>query len=460
MSHRKVTYLSEHEDRQSCYEKSVKISHELKRADIPPISSSRHHRYYDIDSTFRNRTIYPNPANFVINTSNLPKGSVAPGQAEDPISLAIPLVTGQLPPQTPIVLPPVPPSTTSITFPATSPTVIQMPNAYTGGSPFPFIYYNIYNYYAGWYLGLSTIANPVPEYRQIQSYSSNYQQVTLTNPFTIVDPNTTPYFTLSKQLPLFTGIVGTTTYVAPTPTTAAIPASPTTTTIQLDPNIGGNPASNVNNAYVGSYLYITPPPNVINSGNIMGYYSLITQYDGINHIATLSSPLIITPAVGSEVLISQYTRDNSGTLIHNTVFGNNPMCHNVSLIYLSIPNVPLSNTLANGGNISSYPYVYVRFENEFNSSTSDGLISSNNSKAYYSQFKIPVPGFNPSDTFVHFRDSRMSQTIKFRGDQPIRFSVMLPNGDPLQFIVPDTSSPYEPNPFLQVSATFQIDKTE
>ncbi len=451
MSHRKVTYLLDNEDRYACYEKSARITQELKRADIPLISTARYHRYYDIDSAFRNRTIYPNPADFVINTSNLPKGGVSVAQAEDPISLGIPLVTGELPAQTP------PPTG----FPTPTDLIIQLPNQYTGGLPAPYMYYNIPNYYAGWYLGIATDINSLPEFRQISSYSNTYQQATISSPFSSA-PVGGEIFTLRKQLPIFSGTVGTSLpipeiIVSPAETIPAIPATPHTMYVKLI----GSP-SNVNGTYVGNYIYIANQTNggVNNGGSVKGYFSLIVAYDGANNIATLATPLAVTPTVGEPVYITQYTRDNSGTLVHNSVFGNNPTCHNVSLIYLSIPNLPIANILSNGASILVYPYIYIRFENDTNSSTADGLISSNNSKAYYALFKIPVPNCHPSETFIHFRDSRMNQTIKFRGDQPIRFTVMLPNGEPIRYIAQDTLSPFEPNPFLQVSATFQIDKIE
>ena len=50
----------------------------------------------------------------------------------------------------------------------------------------------------------------------------------------------------------------------------------------------------------------------------------------------------------------------------------------------------------------------------------------------------------------------MRQTIKFKPNDNLVFSIYLPNGQPLEFLEPDNFSPYPPKDYLQISGVFSI----
>jgi hypothetical protein len=52
----------------------------------------------------------------------------------------------------------------------------------------------------------------------------------------------------------------------------------------------------------------------------------------------------------------------------------------------------------------------------------------------------------------------MMQTIKFKPNDCLRFSVFLPDGTLFQPVQPDTLSPYPPNYLLQIDAMFSINR--
>ena len=64
---------------------------------------------------------------------------------------------------------------------------------------------------------------------------------------------------------------------------------------------------------------------------------------------------------------------------------------------------------------------------------------------------------NPNNsTFVNFDGDGMDQTIKFKPNDNLYFSVRLPNGELYSPVESETFSPLEPNPYIQISAAFSI----
>ena len=57
--------------------------------------------------------------------------------------------------------------------------------------------------------------------------------------------------------------------------------------------------------------------------------------------------------------------------------------------------------------------------------------------------------------FVRLVSSDMTHTIKFKPDDNLFFTVLLPNGDIFKILLSDYFSPAMPNPLAQVSAIFR-----
>jgi hypothetical protein len=124
---------------------------------------------------------------------------------------------------------------------------------------------------------------------------------------------------------------------------------------------------------------------------------------------------------------------------------------------LVLPNRTLS--VGKGGLIAFYPYVYVELANV--SGTGAGIpnsIYSNNPNATRMTFRAAIDDIqNPLiSPFIKIDGDGMVQTLKFKPNDNLRFSVHLPNGDVFQTDLTDTYSPGAPNPLVQISALFGI----
>lgn len=138
----------------------------------------------------------------------------------------------------------------------------------------------------------------------------------------------------------------------------------------------------------------------------------------------------------------------------SVVSQNQTVCYNVSLLNITLPNVPLIT----GSRIAFYPYVYIELSNVTSpSKSSTSIIYSNNPNSKRALFIAPISQIrNPNlGTFITLW-TRMDQTIKFKPNDNLEFRVFLPNGKLFQTLLPDVLSPYGPDPRLQINATFSI----
>lgn len=263
------------------------------------------------------------------------------------------------------------------------------------------------------------------EFRQISSYTGASNSAILSSALTLA-PSSGDTYTIRKELPIASGAIGagSTNYVA-------------------NLNVG---ASNNEADHVNRYLYMI---NGVNAGQA----KLITYYDTSGtKLATLSTPFTSPPNPGDLYEIAFFSNDNSHGFNVNLTYGHQ-VYKTIQMLYLSIPNLTLAN--GNGGVLRDYPYLYIVLYNE-NNGVIDGSIISNNPGISRSLFKVPVPCYHDDDTFIHCRDSKMQQRTTLNLDQALHFSVLLPNGTPIRFAIEDNLSPLEPNPNLQISATFSV----
>lgn len=130
-----------------------------------------------------------------------------------------------------------------------------------------------------------------------------------------------------------------------------------------------------------------------------------------------------------------------------------PVCYSIELLYLTLPNTTILN--GNRGYLDTYSYFYVKLYNE-NKNSSNHILYSNNPNTEFAIFKVPMTIVLRDEQFFTLRDSKCVQVIKFQPEQAIRFTVTLPNGEPIIFSTPDYYSPNVPNPYLQISASFAI----
>jgi hypothetical protein len=122
---------------------------------------------------------------------------------------------------------------------------------------------------------------------------------------------------------------------------------------------------------------------------------------------------------------------------------------------MTLPNLPLSA----GSRIAFYPFVYVEFVNATSpSGASSQIIYSNNPKSNKALFMAAVGAVsNPGQqTFVNLTGAGMTQIIKFKPNDNLRFSVYLPDGSPFEPLALEILSPYPPDIRSQIDAVFSF----
>ena len=120
-----------------------------------------------------------------------------------------------------------------------------------------------------------------------------------------------------------------------------------------------------------------------------------------------------------------------------------------SYYILSTPSTPTSVSIV------SYPYVYVELQNAV--SGTYNIMYSNNPHAKRMLFKAIIDDFGQIDNtpFIKLK-SFMTQTLKFKPNDTLLFTVLMPNGEIFNTMVPEKMSPSEPEARIQISATFSM----
>ncbi len=237
------------------------------------------------------------------------------------------------------------------------------------------------------------------------------------------------------------------------------------------------------NYYAGKYIYNTSncPSSTdlqFNGGGIYGlYYIKSSAYNSTTNRVELlidqtsipefnncfSSNTIyvkdpITPFLknGDIINIVTYIRDNYSPLNYNGTIASSQetVCYEISLISLILPNT----VLRTGARVAFYPFVYVEFTNTTSpSGSSNSIIYSNSPNSNRALFIAPITDTNQplNSSFVKIY-SNMTQTVKFKPNDSLKFSVYLPDGKLFETVEQDYLSPYPPNGIIQIDAVFGI----
>lgn len=220
--------------------------------------------------------------------------------------------------------------------------------------------------------------------------------------------------------------------------------------------IGG---SSTNNSYVGYYITDL-------NANIYHTYTIIA-YNGTTNVATLQTPLQDTFTSGDIVEIYQVQSNvNPLSNIGSSSMKSSPVNHEISLEWIRVPKFLLYTDEQNAEDgaytsynpfINSYSHVVVEFRNFTNPTTH--AIQSNDTITNTATFACPaVDTSTTTGSFITLRNSTPC-IIKFSPVEPIRFSIALPNGVPLEF--PTRYDGFEcpaSSPYIdaQITALFHI----
>lgn len=222
--------------------------------------------------------------------------------------------------------------------------------------------------------------------------------------------------------------------------------------------------------YVGKYIYITDiTTNIL--GVPTGFLPYTTSYTNkayyvlsavgntaiINNVNEISPTNVGVSLNNLTANIVSFINDNYIPLLYSggIVSQSETVCYEISLIDLSLPNV----VLVTGSRIAFYPYVYVQLSNVSSSTvSSNNIIYSNNPNSSNALFICTVTDIvQPiNSSFVKIDSGSQTQTIKFKPNDTLKFSVFLPDGTLFQPAQTDNYSPYPPNYTLQIDAVFSI----
>ena len=176
--------------------------------------------------------------------------------------------------------------------------------------------------------------------------------------------------------------------------------------------------------------------------------------------------IVITPSLsapvssGTSFEIQNFSYDNFSPFVYDGGLSTQEMVsYEVELINLVLPNLPLFSN--RGGRISSYPYIYVELYNISGASAGNrNIIYSNNPNSTKALFRASIDDVtNPINTsFIKIDGHGMTQTIKFKPNDNLRFTIRLPNGELFQTIREEDYGPLQPNTSIQISALFSLKK--
>jgi hypothetical protein len=231
--------------------------------------------------------------------------------------------------------------------------------------------------------------------------------------------------------------------------------------------------STTNGFYVGAHLVIPGVPE---------YYVIDTYtFDPVTQVrsGTVTIP-ILAHAAGTPVFIRSafvnpafsalptvtdcfeilsFSRDNYNTLMYSgsIVSQSEMVCYEIELMNLVLPNRTLA--VGQGSRIAFYPYVYVELTNVSAASAGTrNILYSNNPNSYRMLFRAPIDDIpNPVvSSFIKIDSDGTVQTVKFKPNDTLHFSVTLPNGQLYETILTEDFSPLPPNAENQISALFAI----
>ena len=221
------------------------------------------------------------------------------------------------------------------------------------------------------------------------------------------------------------------------------------------------------NIYVGSFLRIKGPlPSVpdtesgpYNESRRIIRYGTYTSVDGTeyNRVVYLERPFSTLPSTTNMYEILSFSRDNVVPFVFtgSHVSHQEMVTYEIELSRLILPNVPLES----GDRLANFPYVWVELANV--SSTGGGnknIMYSNNPSSSRMLFKAPVfdTSYSVNSKFIKIDGDNVIQTVKFKINDNLRFSVRLPDGRLLTPEQTDTQSPHGSNPLLNISAMFAL----
>jgi hypothetical protein len=368
-------------------------------------------KYMDINSSYRDRNKYPNPCDFVIPY----RGSKEYSDDyffNDPVLSSTPYSAASS------IIPPLITQNTTA-----SQTDIVLDPRETG----------ISNYYIFSYLEINN------EYHKIIQYNGTTFTATVDIPFITPVIALTLNYTIRKTKPTLTTniTINNINYINCVDKIDLLTALP---------NNGS-----FNNLY---FRFL--------NGNLENTYCKIVDYNNSTLVASIQPGINQNRFIGGGadiIEVSQNTEDNSKNIFYRTLGAPNVRYYELTLQYLTLPNLVVDGL--RGGLLDNYPFVYVHIYND-GFQQSINVMYSNNLNSGQAIFKVPIDKnlYNRPTSFYTLKPTTQNQIIAFNPMQDLRFKITLPSGLTLKYKTPDTLSPFEPNPLVQISLLVSIKPVE
>lgn len=168
---------------------------------------------------------------------------------------------------------------------------------------------------------------------------------------------------------------------------------------------------------------------------------------------TFSTPVAVPWTVGGVVELLSFNRDNFAFINYSSL--QREALTTQYLMRLVFLTVPLQQ-LKNSSSVESLPYLYVEIRDTSNPITNTFM--SNNEGSKRATFKVSLKR-TVNGSFLKYTGDKDVMLLKFRpSGANFRFTVMAPDGRPLELLEKDTTSPDPPNPLLQTSALVHIQR--
>lgn len=224
---------------------------------------------------------------------------------------------------------------------------------------------------------------------------------------------------------------------------------------------------NINGYYVGAQLYtsVGGPYTVATydastrSGTITGVFGGEVVGDSVYTRTVIVNPAFTSAPSASSLELLLFTRDsfNPLTFIGSELSQQQAVCYEIQLVNLALPNRLLN--VYRGGQAAFYPNLYVELVNVTSSNSGvQNIIYSNNPYSKKMLFRVPVDDIPAPiiSTFIKLDGDGTTQTVKFKPNDNLKFSVRFDNGVLFENYERETYSPQEPNPLIQISALFSL----
>lgn len=210
--------------------------------------------------------------------------------------------------------------------------------------------------------------------------------------------------------------------------------------------------TNIFEFYTGSFIRILSGPAIGDSRRIVQYSNATVP----TRVGTVFPPFSAIPGLASFEILP-FTKDNFNPINYTGSLASQEqeVCYEVELSDVTVPNKTLN--VQGGNRIVFHPYIEVELSNTTSMSNSH-IIYSNNPNNPKALFRVPVSDIREPivSSYIRLSPYRVTQTIKFKPNDTLRFRVTMPNGQLFSTRDSEYFSPSVPNPDIQISALFGV----